>query len=394
MIGHVKNTGIYWSLFFVLVLTTSVVSAVSRQNQEIFNNLKRLKKPSIKSFKNSDGDIIDCVKLVDQPAFDHPLLKNHTIKLSPTFIPQSRQTDGEGGEAISKLLKLSENCPDDTIPIRRTKRSDILREISLSNKNLSTNDFPLAQRGNEAALGYTNNGRYFGAKALINVWNPHVDNKDEYSKTQIWLSAAKDDVVIDSIEAGWHVSPGINGDSKTRFFVFWTNDGYKSGCYNLQCSGFVQVSKIVSLGGAVEPSSVYGKHPVGFELLIWKDWESGHWWLRSKTEKIGYWPNSLFTVLQNGASVVKWGGAIQNNNVDFKHTTTQMGSGHYAYEGYGKANLMSNIYVVNENNEEVETTVLTKVTRAECYDVKFFPHDPVFKTFFYFGGPGRNDKCQ
>ena len=29
-----------------------------------------------------DGDIIDCVDIHQQPAFDHPLLKNHIIQVN------------------------------------------------------------------------------------------------------------------------------------------------------------------------------------------------------------------------------------------------------------------------------------------------------------------------
>ena len=35
----------------------------------------------IKSLQGEDGDIIDCVDIYQQPAFDHPFLKNHTIQV-------------------------------------------------------------------------------------------------------------------------------------------------------------------------------------------------------------------------------------------------------------------------------------------------------------------------
>lgn len=31
--------------------------------------------------QSGDGDIIDCVDIKKQPAFDHPLMKNHVIKV-------------------------------------------------------------------------------------------------------------------------------------------------------------------------------------------------------------------------------------------------------------------------------------------------------------------------
>ncbi|WZZ61554.1 hypothetical protein YC2023_061661 [Brassica napus] len=50
--------------------------------QEIKLRLKQLNKPAIKSIHSPDGDIIDCVWIYDQPAFDHPLFKNHTIQVA------------------------------------------------------------------------------------------------------------------------------------------------------------------------------------------------------------------------------------------------------------------------------------------------------------------------
>ncbi|KAM7266310.1 hypothetical protein ACFE04_004207 [Oxalis oulophora] len=81
MACSMTNTRRISSLFLALVLASlSIISAISNQNHEILDLLKRLNKPAIKSIKSSDGDIIDCVKIEDQPAFDHPLLKNHTIE--------------------------------------------------------------------------------------------------------------------------------------------------------------------------------------------------------------------------------------------------------------------------------------------------------------------------
>lgn len=31
--------------------------------------------------QSEDGDIIDCVDIYKQPAFDHPALKNHTLQV-------------------------------------------------------------------------------------------------------------------------------------------------------------------------------------------------------------------------------------------------------------------------------------------------------------------------
>jgi hypothetical protein len=48
-------------------------------------------------------------------------------------------------------------------------------------------------------------------------------------------------------------------------------DGYKNtGCYNLECPGFVQISKNVVLGGPLSPTSTYNGQQFDIKLTIWK----------------------------------------------------------------------------------------------------------------------------
>ncbi|XP_031738648.1 uncharacterized protein LOC105435061 [Cucumis sativus] len=57
-------------------------SKLSREEElEIEEHLKLLNKPSIKTYKTKEGDIIDCVDINKQPALDHPLLKNHKVQV-------------------------------------------------------------------------------------------------------------------------------------------------------------------------------------------------------------------------------------------------------------------------------------------------------------------------
>ncbi|KAG6527875.1 hypothetical protein ZIOFF_010009 [Zingiber officinale] len=60
--------------------------AVMARRAEVQRHLKKLNKQVIKSIKSPDGDIIDCVHISKQPAFNHLLLKNHTVqaKKAPT----------------------------------------------------------------------------------------------------------------------------------------------------------------------------------------------------------------------------------------------------------------------------------------------------------------------
>ncbi|CAH8355042.1 unnamed protein product [Eruca vesicaria subsp. sativa] len=62
------------------------------------------------------------------------------------------------------------------------------------------------------------------------------------------------------------------------------------------------------------------------------DQKLGSWWLGlliddGLFEPIGYWPSFLFTLLNEYAVRVEWGGEIVNTQAFGHHTSTQMGSG-------------------------------------------------------------------
>ena len=44
-------------------------------------------------WQSPDGDIIDCINIYHQPAFDHPLLKNHTILVRLSIPPKSKKRE-------------------------------------------------------------------------------------------------------------------------------------------------------------------------------------------------------------------------------------------------------------------------------------------------------------
>ncbi|KAL9273497.1 neprosin-like protein [Drosera capensis] len=47
--------------------------------------------PSIGAYNGNDGEVVDCVDVHKQPAFDHPLLKNHKIQMVPGTYPKGIQ---------------------------------------------------------------------------------------------------------------------------------------------------------------------------------------------------------------------------------------------------------------------------------------------------------------
>ncbi|EXB99733.1 hypothetical protein L484_023263 [Morus notabilis] len=59
------------------------ITNISREEDlDLERQLKLLNKPSIKTIQTKEGDIFDCVDINKQPAFDHPLLKNHKVQVT------------------------------------------------------------------------------------------------------------------------------------------------------------------------------------------------------------------------------------------------------------------------------------------------------------------------
>ncbi|XP_030968362.1 uncharacterized protein LOC115988877 [Quercus lobata] len=354
-------------------------------------------KGTIKTIETEDGDIIDCVDFYQQPAFDHPLLKNHIIQMKPSSIPSDLKANPSEPDQLFQNWHKSGQCPEATIPIRRPQGNQRPRDLyhfkqrrARLNHSLDSASDGDDLSAHEYATAYLG-GNFHGAHATINVWQPTVSNNGEMSIGQIWVVAGPDDKV-NTMEAGWRV----DYDQKSKLFVYWTSDGYQStGCHNLECPGFVQTNKQVALGSPIGGVSSYNSKQTNIGITIYKN--NGNWWLKVNDQPVGYWPSSLFTYLANSATELTWGGEIYNNKIGGVHTKTQMGSGHFPSEGYGKASYFRNIQSVDSNGifRDVEAGELaTDVTKPSCYNINVQSDNSGGSgTNFYFGGPGYSDKC-
>ncbi|KAL1365527.1 hypothetical protein HN51_013550 [Arachis hypogaea] len=369
-----------------------------RKLRTIRNHLQQINKPSVKTIQSPDGDIIDCVVSHRQPAFDHPLLRGQK-PLDPPERPKGHKSKSEKMSENFQVWSFSgESCPEGTIPIRRTTENDLLRASSVTTfgrKLITSFRRDTTGDGHEHAVGYVSGDEYYGAKASINVWAPLVENQYEFSLSQIWVISGSFGDDLNTIEAGWQVSPELYGDSFPRFFTYWTTDAYQAtGCYNLLCSGFVQVNNKIAIGAAISPTSSYSGGQFDISLLIWKDPKHGNWWLEfGSGVLVGYWPSFLFSHLGDHASMVQFGGEVVNSRSSGSHTSTQMGSGHFAEEGFAKASYFRNLQVVDWDNNLIPLNNLKVLAdHPNCYDIQGGINN-VWGNYFYYGGPGRNIKC-
>ncbi|WVZ51527.1 hypothetical protein U9M48_002666 [Paspalum notatum var. saurae] len=362
--------------------------------------LRRLNKPPVATIQSPDGDTIDCVHISKQPAFDNPILKNHTIQMWPSSHPRGLNQDANvAPRPFMQTWHKNGKCPENTIPIRRTKEEDVLRANSVSSYGKKRSKFTelavtTGHQWAEASAQGANN--YYGTEANINLWQPIVETASDFSLTQFWVtSGSYQNNDLNTIEVGWQVYPQMYGDNCPKLFIYWTRDAYQTtGCYDLKCSGFVQTNNNIAFGvSQLTPLSTYGGSQYDINILVWKDPATGNWWLQISNEDIGYWPSSIFTNLASSASSVTWGGEVFSS--DAGQTSTQMGSGHLPNEGFGKASYIRNIQVVDASNTLRSPSSLGLfASRPNCYNVEMGGAGTNWGTYFYYGGPGRNANCQ
>ncbi|TVU04395.1 hypothetical protein EJB05_50024, partial [Eragrostis curvula] len=382
------------------------VVGIAKEQRQVQSLLRRLNKHPVTSIQSPDGDIIDCVHISKQPAFDHPFLKNHTMQIRPSYHPGRLSDDSNiAPSPISQMWHQNGKCPENTIPIRRTKEEDILRASSVSRygkKNPKSIPKPIPVHdpeasvlsGHQHAVASSCQDKHYGTKININLWHPSIETAQDFSLAQLWIMAGSyggND--LNTIEAGWQVYPGMYGDENTRFFIYWTRDAYQTtGCYNLACSGFIQTNNQIAMGASISPYSSYGGSQYEFSILVWKDPQSGNWWLQLENYQLGYWPSSFFSHLADSASCVMWGGEVFSSSDG--QSSTQMGSGHFPGEWFGKASYIRNIQVVDSSNYLRPPSGLGLIAQwPKCYNVQSGTDDNSWGTYIFYGGPGRNPSC-
>ncbi|CAO2161236.1 unnamed protein product [Urochloa humidicola] len=316
--------------------------------RRIMARMARMEKECNKTIQSPDGDIIHCVPLHRQPAFDHPKLRGQKPEDEPVERPRLFHGGAAAAGEEDVLFRQAwsdggERCPEGTVPVRRTTAQDVMRASSARRFGMKPRASNVRRdstsSGHEHAVGYVTGDQFYGAKASLNVWSAKVASAAEFSLSQIWVISGSFGNDLNTIEAGWQVSPELYGDSNPRFFTYWTTDAYQeTGCYNLHCSGFVQTNNRIAIGAAISPTSVYNGRQFDISLLIWKDPHRGNWWLQlGSGPLVGYWPSFLFTHLGGHANMVQFGGEVVNSRPSGSHTPTQMGSGHFPREGFNRA---------------------------------------------------------
>uniref|UniRef100_A0ACD5ZEP7 Uncharacterized protein n=1 Tax=Avena sativa TaxID=4498 RepID=A0ACD5ZEP7_AVESA len=337
-----------------------------------------------KTIQMGSGDIFDCIDVNLQPAFDHPLLKGHKIQMEPSSFPLGMDIKSPSQHVISPAQPPIIECPIGTIPILRNHRRDHITRQDIDEVAVTNN------QQEEAGIEYRDDYIY-GTRAIISVYEPKVkkDCKD-LSASGLNINSGPEGGQADTIGAGYSVSPSLSGDGYARFHVAWDEGVLNKSCYDLTCPGFVQICHNFGLGERLQPVSVYNGSQYVITILIFKDPNTKNWWLIWGEEKtpIGYWPNSLFTYIKDKGSYAFWGGHVSGPTASTD--SPQIGSGHFASEGYSKAAFIKNIKIVDGNNTLVnpgDKKALAGTTSLSKFTVDGYEIDKDGMHTFY-GGPG------
>ena len=384
------------------------------------------------SFKHGSDDV-DCVELTKQPSMKRAGMERHQVQHAPPALKHPAAATGRNamqslrGTPASIFLSSSQQCPASSVPIRRPSIDELKAFKTLTDwfrkqpsHLIATPRNPgspqpqgvkapwlpspelgggsLHQYAHAASTGLLKN---YGAHSAMNIWNPRVQDKHEFSLSQIWVYRGSG-AGLQTLEVGVQLFPDKYGDNRSRLFVYSTSDGYAngaydSGCYNLDCGRFVQVSKKVVVGLAFEQYSTTGGPQHEIEAAWLK--HNNDWWLSVQGEWVGYYPGALFNAggLADHADKLDFGGEILDDR-DYhsgQHSTTAMGSGAFPASGFGHAAYQRRIwYYDSPTTTKWANGLVESRTNKSCYDISTVSTgDPAWGTWFFFGGPGYNLSC-
>ncbi|KAM0861506.1 hypothetical protein ACQ4PT_045851 [Festuca glaucescens] len=264
--------------------------------------------------------------------------------MQPSSFPVGLDTEPQFPHSVSQVEPSIIDCPVGIVPVLRNNTSGTTE---------AHNIYGVGSMGIErAAAGIVYRDDVYGATVTINVWEPKV-NKDskDFSATWVQINNGAGEHT-DRIGAGLIVNPSLSGDTFVRFHIAWTDGLEKKVCIDQSCLGFVLVNRKWSPGARLPHVSVYDGPQWETKVNIFKDPKTKNWWVTyGKNMPVGYWPSGLFTFLYDKGNFAFWGGIVQGPTAT--SNALQMGSRHFASEGFRRAAAIRNIQILNENNTYV-----------------------------------------
>ena len=248
---------------------------------------------------------------------------------------------------------------------------------------------------------------FFGTSGRINIWDTAGPNRGETSIAQTAVIRGNP---MQAIEAGKIESAALNGDDQPHFFTYFRTNGTASGDwvggYNTLVKGWIQVSSSVSPGMSLASwdSSIDGnQYSLDVEVRLWQ----GNWWVWAAGEWAGYYPvcnggggftpcsgATLFSEagIRDKADRLDWYGEVFDASAPAP-TTTDMGSGRFASDGWGRSAYFRNLtFYWQPATYWWWDSGAPSATDSACYSVNgsFYSQVDAWHNWFYYGGPGKD----
>ena len=386
-------------------------------------------------FTTASGQLIHCVEIASQPAVKRAGLAPDDVRVAPDNPPVEARNLGAGRSVSPAEFGMDgsvdgegnvRSCPAGSVPIvipsleglcRFRRLEDLFRKYPV-NTSVSASSGIVRKESHVAPPGsgdfeppsgheYAHAYAFIdnqGEQADFNIWQPAVQQTDEFSLSQLWVVRGTGSS-LQTVETGWQVYDDMYGNWQPHLFIYFTTHNYDAGYpggYNLSGGYFVQTDSSVVIGGVFASVSVLGGAQHDVTLAYFRDQGGSHnWWLKVGDKWVGYYPNSLFSSagIADKGGRVDYGGEIVNDSVGGVHTTTDMGSGRFPDEGWQYAAFVKRAkYVDGSGTLQDATGLIRTVSDATYYDLALSSSDDVnWGRYFYFGGPGRaviqNDLC-
>jgi hypothetical protein len=347
------------------------------------------------------GDqVFDCVPIEQQPSARTAGV-SHIAEPPPSRA--SRVNEGVGAEEAKQANDSFDRygnrteCVGNTIPMRRITLEEITRFPSLRAFFAKSPGESGPPREGEApctgncphkySITYQNISNQGGHSAL-NLWSPNVNTKigEIFSLSQQWYVSGSGSNT-QTAEIGWQNYPLKYGTNSSHLFIYHTADDYQhTGCYNLDCKGFVQTNKSVHLGGTFVHYSKSGG--TQYEMLITVQHYKGNWWMYYGNTAFGYYPNSQYFggAMTNASSSAQYG----TESVQSGGTWPAEGSGAWPSAGLGYAAYQRYVYHYNSSLTAVFDSLHPYVLSPSCYKIggPYFSKSAGWGEYFYEGGPG------
>ena len=361
------------------------------------------------TFAGTNGQLVDCVPREQQPGLRNPktgrldlqtdapkfVLKEETGTSADVRNPKERQVaDLTLKQGTRDRFGNEMFCPVGTIPLRRITLAEMTRFRTLSDF-FSKGGHPFTGHGDQRGFHVPGDSSHYysaafqnvnniGGDSWMNLWSPTVKSNGEMSLSQIWVGGGSGDGT-QTVEVGWQVYPDKWGGNNAALFIFYTPNNYTDGCYNVECSGFVQTANNVYLGSGFDHYSTRDGGQWGFNIQVQRS-NAGDWWLyyRGPGDYIpfGYYPGRLYGSgqLSRNADSIGWGGEDTGNP-----SALQEGSGALPTEGWRRAAYHDVVFYIDTNRVSQWTNLFKVEQPNDCYKTDI--SNAGAKTFFYFGGP-------